>query len=557
MSLENNRRRCLVHVPDPFRSLDGRHSMPIALSDLLTDATIEDVRKTAYVVQNKWYLHGGRDFSQWNGFSLGKMVAGPALRNELHRALSNYGAYCRQLEQRPGTKDIDVRHDPGIVPKVWQHESTRRGINFRLVADEPNLVAAQPRRRYSLRERFGRVLTRVLSRLKSPSSIDRGARPLAMLVDGSLNRHTELCAALDSSQQIDTVRTREVLAARQRKRVGRRTSESARTHFAELWNSLQRELQRCDLLGEALGGGREHVLPILRETFLHRLPSVTGMIETARTTLESCRPTLLLAEAQPGNDNYVWSCVARSLGIPVVSITNEVWGLPMHAYGFPPTSDYVLLTSPLSRSWWIAKGFSEDDILPARCRYLDTPKRERHRRDRFTVLCTVTRYGPELLDVPVTHPRQFVQAILSVAQIRPHVQFVLKFHPGTPRLEGEASFASQIAFVKEHSPPNVEVAPLDSNMSTYLQRADCLLCSSSSFTIFEAFAHGLPCILAPPRSAILDQCPFFQAMQTHSRVTNLENITAEIDAMRNNPNEAPENWHEGVFYSEPAPSEVV
>jgi hypothetical protein len=134
---------------------------------------------------------------------------------------------------------------------------------------------------------------------------------------------------------------------------------------------------------------------------------------------------------------------------------------------------------------------------------------------------------------------------------------VLKFHPGTPRLEGEASFASQIAFVKEHSPPNVEVAPLDSNMSTYLQRADCLLCSSSSFTIFEAFAHGLPCILAPPRSAILDQCPFFQAMQTHSRVTNLENITAEIDAMRNNPNEAPENWHEGVFYSEPAPSEVV
>ena len=90
-----------------------------------------------------------------------------------------------------------------------------------------------------------------------------------------------------------------------------------------------------------------------------------------------------------------------------------------------------------------------------------------------------------------------------------------------------------------------------------LRRADCLVCSSSSFTIFEALAQGIPCILAPPKSAILDQCPFFQVMKTHSRVTDLENIAAEIDAVKNDGNEIPASWSEGVLYSEPAPAEVV
>jgi hypothetical protein len=216
-----------------------------------------------------------------------------------------------------------------------------------------------------------------------------------------------------------------------------------------------------------------------------------------------------------------------------------------------------LLTSPLSRSWWLRKGFGEDALLPARCRYLDTPKRERRARDKFVALCAITRYDPVLMDVPVTHPRRVVQTILSVAHTRPDVQFIIKFHPGTPRLEGQASFACQLAFVKEHSPPNVEVAPLDSDLSSYLRRADCLVCSSSSFTIFEALAQQIPCILAPPRSATLDQSQFFDAMKTYSRVTDLENMAAEIDAVKNGGSEVPASWSEGLFYGQPAPSEVV
>lgn len=216
-----------------------------------------------------------------------------------------------------------------------------------------------------------------------------------------------------------------------------------------------------------------------------------------------------------------------------------------------------MLTSPLSRSWWLRKGFGEDALLPARCRYLDTPKRERRARDKFVALCAITRYDPVLMDVPVTHPRRVVQTILSVAHTRPDVQFIIKFHPGTPRLEGQASFACQLAFVKEHSPPNVEVAPLDSDLSSYLRRADCLVCSSSSFTILEVLAQGTPCILAPLRSAILEQCPFFHAMKTHSRVTDLENIVGEIDAVMNNGDEIPASSSEGVFCSEPAPGDVV
>jgi hypothetical protein len=56
--------RCLVHVPDPFRPVRGSHAHPIALADLLTDETIEHVRQTAYLLQSKWYCHGGRDFTE-------------------------------------------------------------------------------------------------------------------------------------------------------------------------------------------------------------------------------------------------------------------------------------------------------------------------------------------------------------------------------------------------------------------------------------------------------------------------------------------------------------
>jgi hypothetical protein len=117
--------RCLVHVPDPFRPVRGSHAHPIALADLLTDETIEHVRQTAHLLQSKWYCHGGRDFTEWNGYSLGKMVAGAMLRNKLHGALSNYMACRDLLQRRPDTTHIDLRHDPGIVPGIWQHECNR------------------------------------------------------------------------------------------------------------------------------------------------------------------------------------------------------------------------------------------------------------------------------------------------------------------------------------------------------------------------------------------------------------------------------------------------
>ena len=46
-------------------------------------------------------------------------------------------------------------------------------------------------------------------------------------------------------------------------------------------------------------------------------------------------------------------------------------------------------------------------------------------------------------------------------------------------------------------------------------------------------------------------------MKTHSRVTDLENIAMEIDAVRSNVREIPARWSEGVFYSDPEPSDVV
>jgi glycosyltransferase involved in cell wall biosynthesis len=193
---------------------------------------------------------------------------------------------------------------------------------------------------------------------------------------------------------------------------------------------------------------------------------------------------------------------------------------------------------------------------------LDVPKRKRcatRKRvpRRFVTLCIVTRLSPEQLDVPVTHARKFVQTILAMAQTQRNIQFIIKFHPGTPRLEGQTSFARQVSFVKQHAPPNVQIAPLYSDMSSYLRRADCLVCSSSSLTIFEALAHGVPCILAPPRSTVLDQSTKFHAMKKHSRVTDLENIAMEIDAVRSNVREIPASWSEGVFYSDPEPSDVV
>lgn len=550
--------RWLVQVPDPFRPVHGGDARPIALADLLTDASIEHVRQTAYRLQSKWYGYGRRDFTDWNGFSLGNMVAGAMLRNELHGALSNYVAYHELLQRHPNATHIDVRHDPGIVPRIWQHECNRHGINFRLVADDTNGRAPEVLRRRPLRQRLTNGLTRLLSLVQGQRKRQTAARPLAMLISGSLTcRHSEFCAALDRSPHINVLRNRDVLSAGQRRGINRRTSQAAKTHFAELWDGLQRELRRGGLLDGVTRGGDDHVISILRDTFLHRLPQVASVVETARATLASLTPSLVIAEAQPGNDDYVWSSVAGSLGIPVVSITNELWGLPIHAYNFPPVSDYVLLTSPLSRSWWLERGFSEEAILPTRCRYLDAPKHKSSARSRFVALCAVTRYGPDLMDVPVTHPRRFVQSILSIAHTRPDIQFIVKFHPGTPRLEGQASFARQIAFVTDHSPPNVEIAPLDSSLSSYLRSADCLVCSSSSFTIFEALAQRIPCILAPPRSAILDQCPFFHAMKRHSRVTDLENIATEIDVVKNDGNEIPASWSQGVFYSEPAPSEVV
>jgi hypothetical protein len=336
----------------------------------------------------------------------------------------------------------------------------------------------------------------------------------------------------------------------------------AAKHFAGLWDELQQKLHRCDWLREATRDGLDYVIPILRESFKQRLPKVAATVELARATLSSTRPTLLVTEAQSGNDDYAWSSVATSLEIPVVSMTNEQPTLPVGAYSFPPASDYVLLMSPLSRPWWIAKGYGEDAILPIRSRYLEAPNPKRRATrgtlpHRFVALCTVTRLSPEQLDVPVTHARKFVKAILATAQTQPEIQFIIKFHPGTPRLEGENSFARQVAFVKQHAPPNVQIAPLHSDISSYLQQADCLVCSSSSFTIFEALAHRIPCVLAPPKSNILDQAPLFHEMKRHSRVTDLENIAVEIEAVRSNTREVPASWSEGVFYSDPEPGGVV
>jgi glycosyltransferase involved in cell wall biosynthesis len=556
--------RYLVHVPDPFRPGHGRDARPVALVDLLTDATIEHVRQATYQLQNQWYCHGGRDFTQWNGFSLGRMVTGPALRTALHGVLSNYLAFCELLARHPNTTGIDVRHDPGIVPDIWQYASDRLGISYRLVVDQPNEPAPKTFRRRTLRQRLTRKLTRLQSLLRGRHPLQAGSRPLVMLVaSGSLTlRHADFCARLDSSPNVDVIRTSDVLSRSQRRTISRRITTEAEEHFVESWDGLQQELQRCDWLREATRGGHDYVMPILRETFIQRLPEIAAMVELARTTLLSTRPTLLIAEAQSGNDDYVWSSVAKSLEIPVVSMTNEQPTLPIGAYSFPPVSDYVLSMSPLSRSWWLAKGYREDAILPIRSRYLEAPERKRRATrkkvpHRLVALCTVTRLSPEQLDVPVTHARKFVKTILAAAQTQRDIQFIIKFHPGTPRLEGQASFASQVSLVKQHAPPNVQIAPLHSDMSSYLQRADCLVCSSSSFTIFEALAHGIPCILAPPRSKILDQAPLFHAMKTHSRVTDLENIAREIDAVRSNVREIPASWSEGVFYSDPEPSDVV
>jgi hypothetical protein len=556
--------RYLVHVPDPFRPAQGREARPVALVDLLTDATIEHVRQATYHLQSQWYCHGGRDFTQWNGYSLGRMVAGPVLRTALHGVLSNYLACCELLARDPNTTGIEVRHDPGIVPDIWRNASDRLGISYRLVVDQPNESALKTFRRRNLRQRLSRKLTRLQSLLRNRQPLQAGPRPSVMLVtSGSLTlRHTGFCARLGSSPNVDVVRTSDVLPRSQRREINRRITAEAGKHFAGLWSGLQQELQRCDWLREATRGGHDYVIPIFRETFIQRLPKIAAMVELARATLSSTRPTLLVAEAQAGNDDYVWSSVAKSLEIPVVSMTNEQPTLPAGAYSFPPVSDYVLLMSPLSRPWWLSKGYREDAILPIRSRYLDAPKRERrgtreHTRRRFVALCTVTRLSPEQLDVPVTHARKFVHTILAAARTQRDIQFIIKFHPGTPRLEGQASFARQVSLVKRHAPPNVQIAPLDSDVSSYLRRADCLVCSSSSFTIFEALAHGIPCILAPPRSKILDQVPLFHAMKTHSRVTDLENIAMDIDAVRSNAREVPASWSEGVFYSGPKPNDVV
>jgi hypothetical protein len=247
------------------------------------------------------------------------------------------------------------------------------------VVDQANETASEMRRRRPLHQRLASGLTRFLSSMRGRRSHQTSSRPLAMLVCGSLTlRHTDFCAALDGSPHVDVIRNRDVLSAGQRRRLKRRASEAAGTHLAGLWDDLHSELRRCELLGEVTRGGHDHVISILRDTFL-----------------------------------------------------------------------------------------------------------------------------------------------------------------------------------QEHAPPNVEIAPLDSNLSSYMRRADCLVCSSSSFTILEVLAQGTPCILAPLRSAILEQCPFFHAMKTHSRVTDLENIVGEIDAVMNNGDEIPASWSEGVFYAEPAPGEVV
>jgi hypothetical protein len=180
---------CLVHVPDPFRPV--RHARQIALADLLTDEAIEHVRSSAYLLQSEWYCHGGRDFTQWNGYSLGKMVAGAALRNKLHGALSNYVACLELLRRFPETTQIDIRHDPGIVPEIWQNECSRQGMKFRLVVDQADETAPEMLRRRSLRQRLTSGLTRFLSRMQGRRSRQKGSRPLAMLVSGSLTfRHT-------------------------------------------------------------------------------------------------------------------------------------------------------------------------------------------------------------------------------------------------------------------------------------------------------------------------------------------------------------------------------
>lgn len=561
--------RYLVHVPDPFRAAHDRDACPVALADLIPDATIEHVRQATYVLQSQWHSHGERDFTQWNGYSLGKMVAGPALRNAIQAVLCNYLA-CRELLARhPNISEIDMRNDPGIVPDIWQHESDRLGISHRLMVDQPNETALRTSPRRTVRQRVTRQLTRLQSLLHSRNLQPSGSsRPLVMLVaSGSLTRrHTGFCARLDNSPNIDIACTSDVLSRRQRQSNDRRVTTEAAKHFAGLWDALEQELRRSDQLRDLTRGGHDYVIPVLRDAFLQRLPKVAAMVELAQATLSSTRPTLLIAEAQTGNEDYVWSCVAKSLEIPVVSMTNEQPTLPVGAYSYPPASDYVLMTSPLSRSWWLSKGYAEEAILPTRSRYLDAPKRQ-HRSapekapgkapHRFTTLCTVTRLSPDQLDVPVTHARKFVKTLLSLAQTRRDLHFIIKFHPGTARVEGRASFARQVSFVKQNAPPNVEIAPLHSDMSAYLQRADCLVCPSSSFTIFEALAHGVPCILAPPRSMILDQAPMFHAMKRHSRVADLEDIAAEIDAVRNDPEEVPTNWSEGIFFSDPDPSEVV
>jgi hypothetical protein len=560
--------RFLVHVPDPFTPAHHLDALPVALAELLTDENVEHVRQATYRLQNQWYCHGGRDFTDWNGYSLGKMVAGSVLRNALHGALSNYLACCELLARHPNIKRIDVRHDPGITPDIWQSKSDRLGINCRLVVDGESALTTFRRRtfrqRRTLRQRLTRELTRLQSVLHRRRPLQLGSRPLVMLASSGMltRRHLGFCARLDNSPNVDVVRTKDILSNSHRRSIDRQITAEAAQHFAELWDELQKELRGCDWLREATQDGLDYVIPTLRETFIQRLPKVAATVELARATLSSIRPTLLVTEAQSGNDDFVWSSVAKSLQIPVVSMTNEQPTLPVGAYSFPPASDYVLLMSPLSRPWWVAKGYAEHAILPIRSRYLDaakpkhraTPKTESR---RFVALCTVTRLSPEQLDVPVTHARKFVKAILATARSRPEIQFIIKFHPGTPRLEGEASFARQVSFVKQHASPNVQIAPLHSDLSSYLQNADCLVCSSSSFTIFEALAHGIPCVLAPPKSKILDQAPLFHEMKKHSRVTDLKNIAREIDAVTSSTREIPASWSEGVFYSDPEPGGVV
>ncbi len=551
--------RYLVHVPDPFRPVDGRHRFPIALTELLDDADIEHVRQAAFQLQSRWFCFEGNDFTQWNRYCLGKMVAGAMLRNQFHGAISNYLAFCELLQRHSDTKRIDIRPDPGIVPGIWQNECGRLGIDFQIVFEKENKTHREVLGARTVQRRLKNALFPFMSPLRGRSKPQTNSRPLAMLIaSGSLTlRHTDLCSALESSPNINIVRNTDVLSPRQRKSILKRTSAAARTQFARRWRVFHHHLGRSRLLHEALQGGHEHLISILRTTFLDRLPRVAAEVETAKLSLSSCRPTFVISEAQPGNEDFVWSSVAQSLGIPVISIPHELWALPRNAYDFPPASDYVMVPSPLSKSWWIEKGFSDDAILPVRCRFLDPWQRKRSEVRQFTVLCALKRHTPGVMDVPVTHTRQFLQSMISIARERPEVQFIIKFHPGTPRLEGQAAFARQMEYVESHAPLNVEVAPLNSNLSSYLRRTDCLACPAYSFTVFEALANGIPCILAPPNSTILDPCPIFIAMKKHSRVTELEKLGNEIDAVKEQGDDIAADWFEGVLYSEPEPIEVV